>query len=56
MYTAQDIAIALWKNGENYHAGTIEDPEWRAENLRLWLKAEAAGVAGEVTRLLREAE
>lgn len=50
---ARRITEALWKTGEEYHAGVINERTWKSHNERLWREAEADGVASEVTRQLR---
>lgn len=53
--TGRLIAEALWKTGEEYHAGAINYAEFGARTRASWDEAAREGVVAEVRRELRRA-
>lgn len=51
---ARTITEALWKTGEEYHAGAIDHAEYGRRNRALWDEAEREGVTADVKRRLRD--
>jgi hypothetical protein len=52
MPRAAKIARLITENCDAYHAGTISDEEWDAEQQRLWKAATDAFIARDVMRIL----
>lgn len=46
----------LWKTGEEYHAGAIDEFSWKRRNRELWQFAESVGIATDVRDRLRTFE
>lgn len=48
------IVHALWKTGEEYHAGAIDHAEFGRRNREAWDRAEREQVTAEVKKQLRD--
>lgn len=44
------VVEALWKNGEEYHAGLIDHEAFAQRNRELWDAAEQRGIVQQVRR------